>query len=103
VSAHINHAYVLKEAALLFESGSYKALDKIISVFTPLDLRIQRITTRDTHRTIQEIQAIISKQISEEYKRQKADYVIVNDEKHLVIPQVLALHNEFMVAATSGK
>ncbi len=96
LSAHTYYPYVIKEAALLFESGSYKSLDKIITVFTPLDLRIQRIAARDTHRTPQEIQAIIGKQLSEEDKMQKADYVLLNDEKHLIIPQVLALHRQFI-------
>ncbi len=62
---------------------------------------MQRIASRDTHRTGQEIQAIIEKQLAEEEKMQKADYVLLNDEKHLVVPQVLLLHKQF-VSASAG-
>jgi dephospho-CoA kinase len=88
--------YVLKEAALLFESGSYKTLDKIIVVTTPLDLRLQRIKQRDPQRSEKEILAIIAKQLDEQEKIMRADWLIHNDEKHPVINQVLDLHTSVM-------
>ncbi|MGB0524245.1 MAG: dephospho-CoA kinase [Flammeovirgaceae bacterium] len=88
--------YVIREAALMFESGSYKRMDKNITVFAPIDVRIARVLNRDTHRNEQQIRAIISKQMSEEERQQLADYVIRNDESELVIPQVLKLHEEFL-------
>jgi dephospho-CoA kinase len=91
--------YVLKEAALLFESGSFQSLDKVIAVFTPLPLRIQRISQRDKQRSVEEIQAIISKQMAEEEKIKRADYILYNDEGQLLIPQVLQLHKEFLAIA----
>lgn len=87
--------YVLKEAALLFESGSYKLLDKIIVVACPEELRIKRTLARDPHRTREEVMAIIQRQLPEEEKVAKADFVIHNDEKSLVIPQILRLHSMF--------
>lgn len=88
--------YVVKEAALLFETGSYAALDKIIVVYAPEELRIKRVLQRDVHRSRQQLQAIIGNQLSDEVKRNRADFVIVNDETQLVIPQVLQLHELFL-------
>lgn len=92
---NIHHPYIIKEAALLYESGSYKYLDKIITVYAPVPLRIERILKRDPHRTESDIKAIMAAQISDEEKVKKADYVIYNDDKKMVIPQVLELHNKF--------
>jgi dephospho-CoA kinase len=96
VAEHSQHVYVLKEAALLFEAGSYKLLDKIIVVHTPEPLRIKRVLSRDTHRTVEQIKGIVEKQMPEDEKMKRADYIIVNDETELVIPQVLKLHEAFI-------
>jgi dephospho-CoA kinase len=87
--------YVIKEAALLFEAGSYKALNRIIVVFAPEELRVKRVLVRDVHRTAEQIKAIIRKQMPEEEKLKRANHVIVNDETTLVILQVLKLHETF--------
>ncbi|UOR04783.1 dephospho-CoA kinase [Hymenobacter aerilatus] len=92
--AQDGHAYVLKEAALLYESGAYRQLDRIITVFAPQPIREARVLRRDPHRTAQDVQAIISKQLSEEEKLQRADFVIYNDDQHLLIPQVLEVNSE---------
>lgn len=88
--------YVLREAALMFESGSYKHLDRNITVYASIDTRIQRVLKRDPHRGEEQIRAIIGKQMSEEKRQELADYVIKNDASELVIPQVLKLHEEFI-------
>lgn len=95
VRKHQHHHYVLKEAALLFESNSYTSLHKIIVVAAPEALRITRVKKRDAHRTVEQIKAIVEKQMPEGEKLKRADYIIVNDESQLVIPQVLALHAQF--------
>ncbi len=84
--------YVMKEAALLIESGSAKELDHLIVVSAPEHLRIQRVLKRDPHRSLLEVEQIIENQMSEDEKMAIADDVIVNDETQLVIPQVLELH-----------
>lgn len=89
--------YVLKEAALLFESGSYQALHKVIVVIAPETLRIQRVLQRDTQRSAEQTREIIRNQMAEDEKIRRADYVITNDETTLLIPQVLNLHNQFIV------
>jgi dephospho-CoA kinase len=88
--------YVIKEAALLIESGSYKHLDKLINVSAPVELRIERVIKRDSFRTQDEILKIISNQLSEEVRNEKADYVIKNDESELLITQVLELHRSLI-------
>ena len=87
--------YVLKEAALLFEAGSYMQLDYVITVFAPLAVRQARVLLRDPYRSAADIQAIMTKQLDEEEKIQLADYVITNDNVLPVLPQVLSLHAAF--------
>lgn len=93
---HQNQPYVLKEAALLFESGSYRSLNKVIVVHANDTLRVQRVLKRDHHRTADQVLAIIKSQMPEEEKLKRADFVIRNDETILLIPQVLALHQHFI-------
>ena len=83
--------YALKEAALIFESNAHKQLDKVIGVFTPAPLRIKRVMQRDA---ISETEVLIrmQKQMNEEEKMQRCDYIITNDERNLLIPQVLKIH-----------
>jgi len=95
VTDHIKYKYVLKEAALLFEAGSYRKLDQIILVTAPQEIRIGRVLTRDKHRTREDIEKIIKNQLPESEKEMKADFVIRNDESELIVPQVLKLHERF--------
>ncbi|WP_303309604.1 dephospho-CoA kinase [Hymenobacter sp. BT730] len=88
--------YILKEAALLFESGAHRQLNQIITVFAPPEVRHARVLRRDPHRTPDDILNIMGKQLSEEEKLRRADFVVYNDDIQLVIPQVLALHEKFM-------
>ncbi len=83
--------YALKEAALLFESGSYKELDIIIGITAPLETRIERVMQRDNI-TREAVLDKMGKQMDEEEKMNKCDYLIYNDDTQLVIPQVLELN-----------
>ena len=96
--AQAGYAYVLKEAALLFETGSYKQLDQIITVFAPLLVRQARVLRRDPHRSLADVQAIMAKQLGEDEKMQRADHVLTNDDVRPLLPQVLALHATFSAA-----
>lgn len=87
--------YVLKEAALLFESDSYKMCDYSIMVKAPLEIRINRVIKRDSI-TRAEVEGRNAHQFTEEKKTALADYLIKNDDTELVIPQVLELHNLFI-------
>ncbi|MEO8471281.1 MAG: dephospho-CoA kinase [Chryseolinea sp.] len=96
VRDHSHSQYVLKEAALLFEAGSFVQLDKVVVVTAPEKLRIARVRQRDPHRSEEQIKAIIVNQMPEEEKMKRADFTIVNDECTLLIPQVLKLHDLFL-------
>jgi len=89
-----NH-YVIKEAAILFESKSNIGLDKIIVVSAPEELRIERIIKRDNI-SREQIISRMNNQLTEEERIAKADFVIVNDEKSAIIPQVLAVHEKLL-------
>ncbi len=95
VQAQTGSTYCLKEAALLFEAGSYQMLDAIIVVIAPDELRMKRVLQRDPHRSRAEVEKIFKNQMSQEEKIKKADLVIMNDESELVVPQVLKLHERF--------
>ena len=88
--------YVLKEAALLFETGSYKDLDKVINVSSPIRIRISRVLMRDPHRNEKQVNDIIDKQLPDEEKNKLADFVIKNTDNKLLIPQVLEIHLQLL-------
>ena len=99
--ARVGHVpYILKEAALLFESDSYKMCDKSIMVYAPLEMRIQRVLLRDNI-TRAEVEARNARQFGDDQKLKMADYVIKNDDTQLVVPQVLDLHRGFLKLAQS--
>ena len=85
--------YVIKEAALIFESGSQETLDVVIGVSAPLAIRIQRTMNRDGINK-EEVLERMQNQIQESIKMRLCDFVIRNDDEHLVLPQVLALHEK---------
>jgi len=87
---NINYYFTIMEAAILFESGTYKQLDKIITVFAPEKLRIKRVSKRDNIET-QKVKERINNQMSENKKIQLADYVIYNDDLKMLIPQVIEI------------
>ena len=87
--------YVVKEAALLFESKSASHLDFIIGVYAPKTLRIKRVMERD-NATPENVLARMSRQMDEEEKMKLCDFVLVNNEEQLVIPQVLQLHEKLL-------
>ena len=91
--------YVMKEAALLFETGGDKELDYTILVFAPEKLRIDRVIKRDNVDE-ESVLARMRNQLDEDKKFDLADLVILNDNEHLLIPQVLQLHRIFKELAS---
>lgn len=87
--------YTIKEAALIFESGSAEGLDYIVGVYAPEALRIKRVMDRD-RATREDVMKRIGRQVNEEMKMKLCDFVIYNDEQQLVIPQVMTLHEKFI-------
>lgn len=94
-AAKQNSLYVIKEAALFFESGSAAGMDYIIGVYAPKHIRINRVMLRDGI-SREEVMNRMNRQIQEEVKMRLCDYVIVNDDQQLLIPQVLKLHDNFV-------
>lgn len=92
--------YVLKEAALIFESGSDKQLDHVIGISAPYALRMQRAMER-SGLTEQQVQQRMERQMDEEEKMRRCDFIIINDEQHMLIPQVLALHEKLVKAGAA--
>jgi dephospho-CoA kinase len=88
-------AYVIKEAAILIESGSYQDCDFVIVVTSPEDIRIARVIDREGVNE-KDVRSRMNKQMSEEEKVNIADFIIVNDDKTAIIPQVLKLHEYFV-------
>jgi dephospho-CoA kinase len=89
-------SYVVREAALLIESGAYLRVDKVLFVTAPEELRIKRVLARDPHRLREEVVKIMATQLPEEEKKKVADVVVYNDETQLLVPQILQLHNQFL-------
>ena len=85
--------YALKEAALIFESGSNSKLDYVIGVYSPIEMRIKRVMERDSI-SAAEVERRMLNQMQEDYKMNLCDFVIFNDEQQLLIPQVTALHEK---------
>jgi dephospho-CoA kinase len=88
-----NAPFVLKEAAIISRNAG---LDKIIVVHSPKDLRIKRLLKRDTHRNLSEIEKVISNQKTEKEFLEMADFVINNDDKELLIPQVIEVYKKLI-------
>ena len=87
--------YTIKEAALLFESGSYLDSDLNILVSSPLELRLARVIKRD-QALKEDVLARINKQMPEEEKEKLADFIVYNNESQFLIVQVLELHKKIL-------
>lgn len=95
IARQAGHPYTLYEAAILFESGHYREMDKVICVTAPEELRMKRVMERDQV-SEEEVRQRMANQWKEERKIQLADFIIVNDGKMMIIPQVLEVHRRLM-------
>lgn len=93
--------YAIKEAALIFESGSQQSLDYVIGVYAPEEVRLRRLLSRDSVDEAN-VKARMRQQLSESLKMKLCDFIIYNDEQKMVIPQVLALHEKLLKLAPSA-
>jgi dephospho-CoA kinase len=89
-----NTAYTVRESALLIESKSYEKCDVVIGVTSPMQLRIDRIIARDKCSEAEVLQRM-DRQMTTEQQSPFYHHTIINDDQHLLIPQVLALHDLF--------
>lgn len=78
------------ESAILFEAGFRDEVDVVVMVYAPLDVRIARVVQRDASSRMS-VEKRICAQMDDEEKRRMADFVITNDDKTPLLPQVLGL------------
>lgn len=90
---HTKEKYIVKESALLIEAGLLKKIDKLLVITSTDKLRIERIKKRDGS-SKEEIAKIIARQLPDAEKTKQADWVIENNEEHLLIPQVIKIHKD---------
>lgn len=92
---HGQHPYIIKEAAIMFETESARTVDKIVLVHSPEELRIARLMERDgaDEATVRQK---MSRQMGEEERLKLTDLVIYNDNEHSLVDQVMALHKRIM-------
>ena len=88
-------AYTIKEAALIFESGSAEELDYVIGVSAPTELRIKRTMERN-NTSYDDVVKRMNNQLDEKIKMKLCDFVLYNDEQQLLIPQVIELHEKLL-------
>ena len=87
--------YAIHEAALIFEAKVSDRLDLVIGVSSPIELRIKRAMDRDNV-SREEVLKRMDQQLDEELKMNKCDFVLINNEQQLLIPQVLELHEKLI-------
>ena len=98
VEDHHDKPYLLKEAAIIFETGGESKLDGVVLVTAPEMIRIERVMKRDKV-TENQVRDRMAAQWSDEEKLKKSDYHIVNDGKTAIIPQVLTMHDALLEKA----
>jgi dephospho-CoA kinase len=88
--------YAIHEAALIFEANVSERLDQVVGVSSPIELRIKRAMERDKVSS-DEVLKRMEQQLDEDLKMSKCDFIVVNDEQQLLIPQVLDVHEKLIV------
>ena len=87
--------YTIMEAAILFESGADRMMDKILTVVTPMKERIERLI-RGNKITREQVIERVKNQIDDESRIKQSDYIIFNSENDMIIPAVLGIHEEML-------
>lgn len=96
LGARASAPYIIHEAAILFESGLYKKFDKIITVTAPQELCIRRVMERDGVSEEQVLQRMRN-QWDQDKKAENSNFVLVNDGRRLLLPQILEIHRAMLV------
>jgi len=85
--------YIVKEAAILFEAGFDKSVDKVLTISAPIEQRITRVMNRDGV-SRKQVMDRVTKQWSDEQREAKSDYVIVNADSNMILEKILEIHKE---------
>ena len=87
--------YIIKEAAILFESGAHRGVDKVLAVTAPDEMRIERVMQRDGV-TADEVTRRMAHQMNQNELVERSNFVIVNDNQRLIVPQILKIHENII-------
>jgi dephospho-CoA kinase len=87
--------YVIMEAAILFESGASEVVDRIATIIAPVEERIQRVILRNKLSREQIVERMRN-QMDDESRAKSSDYIINNAENEMIIPAILAIHNDIL-------
>jgi len=96
-----NSPYVIMEAAILFESGASKMMNKIVTVVAPLEERLERVVRRNMI-SRESVMDRIRNQIDDEARIKLSDFVISNSENDMIIPVILGIHGEIIAEIKRG-
>ena len=94
--------YVIMEAAILFESGASKYVNKIASVIAPPEERVERVIQR-SKLTKEQVLERMRNQMNDEERVKLSDYVISNSENDMIIPEILKIHEDILLTINSDK
>jgi len=87
--------YCIMEAAILFESGAFRLMDRIVTVITPMEERIERLV-RGNKLSKEQIVERINNQIDDESRVKRSDFVISNSENDMIVPAIIEIHEEML-------
>ena len=90
-----NTPYSIMDAAILFESGAFRMMDRIVTVVTPIEERIERLV-RSKRLSREQVIERIKNQIDDESRISRSDFVIFNSENEMIIPAILGIHEEMI-------
>jgi dephospho-CoA kinase len=93
--------YIIKEAAIFFESNSYKEMNIMVGVYAPKELRLSRAMSR-SHLSRARVLAIMDEQMDDEEKMKRCDFVVTNDGQQAILPRILQLHQDFLDRAKNA-
>ncbi len=96
----INAPYCIQESALVFETQTHEKFDKIILVYAPEEMLLERVTKRDGSDKKQALRRL-HYQWEQDKKRSLSHYSILNDNQSMIIPQILDIHKELIKISTS--
>lgn len=88
--------YVIFEAAILFESGADKLVDRVITVIAPLSERIERVIAR-SGMSVAQVEERIQHQLPQQELIERSHYVVNNADSNMIIPAVLEIHRELLM------
>jgi dephospho-CoA kinase len=87
--------YSIMDAAILFESGANRFMDRIVTVVTPLEERIERLIS-GKRLSKEQINERIKNQIDDESRIKQSDFIIYNSEDDMIIPAIIGIHEEML-------